>query len=167
MELYILRHAPAVERGTPGYENDASRPLTSQGEKKMYRVAKGMLALGLEFDLVLSSPFVRARRTAEIVVEVFRCRKKLKCTEKLATHGNPRALIEEINTKHGSPESLVLVGHEPYLSNLISTLVAGDERTALTLKKGGLCKVTVSSLRYGKCARLEWLLTPRQMTRIQ
>ena len=67
MELYILRHAIAVERGSPGFEEDSTRPLTPAGEGKMRQIAKGMRALSVDPDLILSSPYVRARQTAEIV----------------------------------------------------------------------------------------------------
>ena len=60
MDLYIQRHAIAVERGTGSYKTDSQRPLTDKGAKKMHRIAKGMQALRLSFDGILSSPFVRA-----------------------------------------------------------------------------------------------------------
>ncbi len=57
----------------------------------------------------------------------------------------------------------MLVGHEPYLSTLISLLLSGDGGLQVEMKKGGLCKLSVESLKHGRCAKLEWLLTPRQM----
>jgi len=57
----------------------------------------------------------------------------------------------------------LLVGHEPYLSELISLLVAGDSSLCVVMKKGGLCKLSVETLKHGRCACLEWLLTPKQM----
>ena len=64
MNLYILRHGIAVERGTPGYAKDADRPLTLEGERKLQLIAQAMKALDLAFDLILSSPYLRARQTA-------------------------------------------------------------------------------------------------------
>lgn len=167
MDLYILRHAIAVERGTPGYEDDSQRPLTGKGAKKMRLVAEGMLALDLSFDIILSSPFLRAKQTAEIVAEVFDAAKKLKFSEHLEVGGDAEALIKEINDKYGKHSSIIIVGHEPHLSSLISILISGNEDIPITMKKGGLCKLTASALRYGQCATLEWLLAPSQMTRIQ
>ena len=71
MNLYIIRHAIAVNEGTDGYESDSERPLTDKGRKKMREIAKGLRNLGVEFDLILSSPYVRARETAEILADVF------------------------------------------------------------------------------------------------
>ena len=68
-----------------------------------------------------------------------------------------------MNSLKPSPESVLLVGHEPYLSGLISLLVSGKETFTVTMKKGGLCKLSTDSLHHGRCAALDWLLTPRQM----
>ena len=69
MNLYIIRHAIAVEEGTPEYQEDSQRPLTDKGKKKMVQIAKGIRALNVKFDLVLSSPYVRANETAEILAD--------------------------------------------------------------------------------------------------
>jgi phosphohistidine phosphatase len=166
MELYVLRHAIAVQRGTEGYEQDSDRPLTSKGRQKMEQIASGMQALGLSFDLILSSPFLRARQTADVVADVFGAGKNVELSEHLAVGGDPESLVRELNSRFGSLKSVLIVGHEPYLSSLISVLLAGDPSLGLTMKKGGLCKLSVDSLSYGSCATLEWLLTPRQLRRV-
>ena len=164
MELYLLRHAIAVPRGTPGYGDDSKRPLTPEGEKKMHRIARAMQALDVDFDLILSSPFTRARQTAEIVAEVFQAEKKLALEDSLAVGGDLRKLIRRINAVYGTLEGILLIGHEPSMSELISVLIAGDTRVSLTLRKGGLCRLTTDVLRYGQCATLDWLLAPKQLT---
>jgi phosphohistidine phosphatase len=163
MNLYILRHGIAVEQGTPGYERDADRPLTSEGERKLQLIAKAMQALELSFDLLLTSPYVRARQTAEAVAEAFDVEKKLEFADCLTPGGSTKELVELLNHRRPPPESVLLVGHEPYLSGLISLLVTGKESCAVVLKKGGLCKLYLESLKHGRCAALEWLLTPKQM----
>jgi phosphohistidine phosphatase len=163
MELFLLRHGIATQRT---FRDDSERPLTPEGIKKMRAIAKGMRRLGLEFDLILSSPYLRARQTAEIAAAELRAKKRLKLSEHLAATGKPSALISELSASHRSCKSVLLVGHEPYLSQLISALLSGKPHLAIEMKKGGLCKLTVESLRYGACARLEWLLTAKQMTRI-
>jgi phosphohistidine phosphatase len=163
MNLYILRHGIAAERGTPGFSNDADRPLTPKGERKLWQVAEAMEALGLCFDVILTSPFVRARQTADIVAEAFNARKWIETADSLTPSGSAKALIDRINRLKPPPEDVLLVGHEPYLSELISLLVTGDSKMSLALKKGGLCKLEVARLTPGRCAALEWLLTPKQM----
>jgi phosphohistidine phosphatase len=166
MDLFILRHAIAVPHGSEGYVHDSDRPLTPKGKKKMRRIAEGMQALDLSFDLILSSPLVRARQTAEILAKVFKAEKNLKFTEHLAVGGDSKALIDEIDRKYGTLAGIVLVGHEPSLSQLISLLLSGDGGLSIMMRKGGLCKLTVDSLRHGRCATLDWLLTPGQMAHI-
>jgi phosphohistidine phosphatase len=166
MDLYLLRHAIAVLRGTEGYEHDADRPLTTKGQKKMYRIAEGIRALDLSFDVILSSPILRARQTAEITAEVLGIAKKLKFSDNLATDGEAEEVIREIRENYGNLDSLMLVGHEPDMSNLISVLISGEAGLSITMKKGGLCKLTLDTIKYGRCATLEWLLAPSQMTRI-
>jgi len=166
MELFILRHAIAEERSFDRWPDDSQRPLTAKGAKRMRRVAEGMLALGLSFDVIYTSPFTRARQTAGIVAEVFGAEKTLRETDTLATDGDPKELIELLNSGRKEFESVLLVGHEPYLSEFISTLTTGDASLLLTMKKGGLCKLNVTALKYGKCASLEWLLPPAVSTHL-
>jgi phosphohistidine phosphatase len=163
MNLYILRHGLAVDHGAPGYAKDADRPLTPKGERKLGRIADAMDELELSFDLILSSPYTRARQTAEIVAEALGACKKLKFSDALTPHGSFKKLIEWLNRCKSLPDDVLLVGHEPYLSGLISLLVSGDSTFSVVMRKGGLCKLSIESLKHGRCAALEWLLTPRQM----
>ena len=159
MEIYILRHGIAVERGTPGYKKDSDRPLTSEGEEKMHQIAGAMLAMELKFDLILSSSYQRAARTAQIVADELDG--DVTFTQFLEPESNPLALIGEINDE--KPQRVLLVGHEPDLSRLISVLISGGTDTAIELKKGGICKMTAEKLSFGQCATLNWLLTPKQL----
>jgi phosphohistidine phosphatase len=159
MEIYILRHATAVERGIPNYQNDGDRPLTAAGRQHMHAAARSMLGLGLQFDLILSSPYRRAAETAHIVAGALGGR--VTCTDFLQPDGNIHNLIRQINERH--PGCVLLVGHEPDLSRMISVLVTGGCDAAIELKKGGLCKLTAEKLGFGRCATLRWLLTPKQL----
>ena len=164
MNLYILRHAIAEVR-SPRWPDDTERPLTSSGEKKMFKVAEGMRHLKLDFDVILSSPYQRARRTAEIVCEVLGEKRQL--SEYLKSDSDPKLLIQELNSRYQSRENILLVGHEPDLSQLVSLLCCGTTDLSLTLKKGGLCKLSVSKLKAQKCASLEWVLTPGQLRKFR
>src|SRR5436190_12833073 len=96
MEIYLLRHAPAATRNLQGGDDDSQRPLTPAGLKKMQRVARAMRGLKLKFDLILSSPFRRAKATAEIVADEFKLRRSLKFTGQLAPQGDPEILVERL-----------------------------------------------------------------------
>jgi phosphohistidine phosphatase len=162
MNLYILRHGIAVEHGAAGYENDDERPLTGKGERKMWSIAEAIKALGISFDTILSSPLVRAHQTAEIVAESLKCKKRLELTDTLSPQPSAKPLIEYLQ-EQGAIDDVLLVGHEPFLSQFISLLISGDTETSVLLKKGGFCKISTDHLKQGKCATLEWLLTAKQM----
>jgi phosphohistidine phosphatase len=159
MEIFILRHGIAVARGTPGYKKDGDRPLTKEGEERTHQIAEAMLGIGLKFDLILSSPYVRAEQTAQIVAREFDV--EVTITKSLVPGANALDLIGEIN--EAKPDRVLLVGHEPDLSRLISVLVTGSTEAWIELKKGGLCKMTSDKLNFGQSATLNWLLTPKQL----
>lgn len=163
MELYILRHGLAGEFGDPRYPDDSQRPLTAEGKRKMLRAALGMKALGLSFDLVLASPYLRARQTAEIVCRQLDCLDILQITENLEPGRDPRRLITEINENAAKDKSVLITGHEPFLSGFIAYLISGSHNSLIEFKKGALCKLEVDELKYGRCAGLHWLLTSKQM----
>jgi phosphohistidine phosphatase len=164
MNLFFLRHGKAEARGSI-WASDGKRLLTAEGEKKMIEAVHGLQALELSFDLILSSPFARALRTAEILAEAYGP-KKLFQTKNLLPEAEAKNIIGEINGSFASFGQVVLVGHEPFLSALISTLLTGADSLSIDLKKGALCKLSVEKLAFGKCAVLEWLLTANQMSRL-
>ena len=129
----------------------------------MRSIARAITAMELEFDVILSSPYVRARETAELVAKAIDTGKKVKFSSSLEPGGNPRDLIQVIKGFSTLPENLLLVGHEPHLSQLIGLFVFGESGSEITLKKGGFCKLSAGELHVGQCASLQWLLTPRQM----
>lgn len=159
MNLYIVRHAIAVERGTPGYEDDSARPLTDAGRKKMRKIAKGLERLGVALDVILTSPYVRARDTAKILAERFDMMDRVFFSENLIPPGNFEELVFEIHEKYDLA-NVALVGHEPMLSNFTSWLTTGDTDVRMTLKKGGVAYLTSDSLYQDGRASLEWLLAP-------
>lgn len=164
MHLYIIRHAIAVDEVLSDYELDRERPLTDKGRRKMRQIARALRKLGVEFDLILSSPYARACETAEILADVFKMKKKIVFTDNLIPLVEPELLIGEINEKY-SVDSMAVVGHEPYLSTLIGLLVAEHTKIDITLKKGGVCYLTADDLHHpDHRATLEWLLTPGILT---
>jgi phosphohistidine phosphatase len=164
MDLFILRHGIAGEHGDPRYPDDSKRPLTDKGKQKLLEAVRAMQKLELKLDVILSSPYKRASQTAEIVAKKY-TKSKLGFSNELRPEGKFNNLIKHLK-QFDSDSGVMLVGHEPYLSELISLLISGDARSGLQLKKGGLCKLGVERLTDGRCATLEWLLTPAQMERI-
>ena len=163
MNLYVLRHGIAVEAGTPEYPQDSERPLVPKGRRQLRQIAGAMASMDLRFDRVLSSPFLRAIQTAEIIAESLKLDERIRISDELTPDGQPTVLIRQMNELQPVPEDILLVGHQPNLSRLIGLLTAGNTEMVIDLKKGGLCKLEAESLRAGRCAMLAWLLTPRQM----
>ncbi len=163
MNLYIIRHAIAEEEDPSG--DDSQRALTDKGSRKMRQIAKGLRILGVEFDAILSSPYLRAQETAEILGDVFKMKKQIAFSDNLVPMGDPDLLIAEINEKY-SVDSLAIIGHEPYLTTLISLLIGQGSPVDVELKKGGVCRLSADDLHHSHHATLEWLLTPGVLVEI-
>jgi phosphohistidine phosphatase len=165
MKLYLVRHALAEEPGTPGYEDDSLRPLTEKGREKMQKIAHALKDLGVEPNLIVSSPYVRASQTASILAKVFKYKEEISYSDSLVPMGEPNDMIGEINEKY-SVDELMLVGHEPNLSSLAGFLLAGNSNISINLKRGGVCCLSVDDLHYDRKAVLEWLVTPKISTKV-
>lgn len=166
MDLYVLRHAIAVERGHPDYvHDDSKRPLTRKGIRRMRREVEGLRRAGLDFDVTLSSPYTRAWQTAEIVVEILGQEQKLESFQPLAPEVPPEQTIRQLERRCAGMESVLVVGHEPQLSAIGSLLLSGNSGLALELGKGGAFKLELDQIHPGS-AILDWWLTPRQLRKL-
>jgi phosphohistidine phosphatase len=157
MKLYFLRHGIAADVGPAG-TGDAGRPLTQQGIEKMEAEARGLVRLGVRLEVLLSSPLVRARQTAEIVARELRMEVQL--ADALASGSDTRQLLDLLGQYEA--ESVMVVGHEPDFSRMIGDLTGGSQ---VVLKKGGLGRVDLDVLERGGGA-LAWLLPPKVLVEI-
>jgi phosphohistidine phosphatase len=156
MRLLIVRHAVAVERGTPGIA-DEDRPLTPEGEKKFKKVARGLARAAPRPAAILSSPLPRAWRTAEITAAAFG---RLTPEKTLALVGGSLADLAQALGPHGPEATVALVGHEPHLSGILAELLGSGVAERLTFRKGGAALVEVpAGLHDG--GNLVWFLTPK------
>jgi phosphohistidine phosphatase len=164
MEIYFLRHGLAGQHGDPKYKDDSLRPLTAQGREKMHQASLGMQSLGLKFDIISSSPYLRARQTAEITAQVYKIKsKKIYLTNKLLPPASIEELLKDILTRFPKSKKFLLVGHEPHLTEMISCLLKSDGPLAIDFKKGALCSLTITHALSRPSAVLNWLLTPAQL----
>ena len=141
MELYLIRHGIAGEVGT--YLNDAERPLTDRGREKTIAVAKRLAEIGLAFDVILTSPLVRARQTAEILVKAKLSDQYLE-HESLTPEGDIQSWLEWFHHQPPTDTSCyALVGHQPNLAAWAEVLLWGKMQGKLTLKKAGVIGLTL------------------------
>ena len=131
MKVCLVRHGPAVPRGTPGIEDDA-RPLTKEGRERTREAAQGIRALKLGIDAIWTSPLPRALETAEILARALRLPSP-KQTDALAA-GTIRMMKFLRGVKAACP---ALVGHEPDLGEAVAFLTGGRP-DAFPMKKAGL-----------------------------
>jgi phosphohistidine phosphatase len=153
MELYVIRHGIAEDAG-PG-QDDAERALTADGEKKLRREVKGLRELGWTFDRVLTSPWLRAKQTAKLLAPL--ADHDATETELLAAPPSRELMTLIADTK---ADHVAVVGHEPWLGELVQWLTLGDpHRDALVLKKGGVAWLSGTPL--PGAMKLRALLPPR------
>ncbi|MBD3419823.1 MAG: phosphohistidine phosphatase SixA [Chitinivibrionales bacterium] len=161
MELYLVRHGIAVERGTKGIRTDAGRMLTEAGIRKTRQAAAGLLAFEKKPDLLISSPYVRALQTAEIFAEVFNIGKTIAQADELAPGACASESIQLLAKR--DERTIMLFGHMPGLEELGALLLAGDASLDLPFKKAGVCKIAFSGKPAPKEGSLVWFLQPKQL----
>jgi len=156
-ELYLIRHGLAEERGD-AWPDDSKRPLTDDGLSRMRKAARGLSRLGVSVEVVLSSPFVRARQTAEIVAGGLDPRPSLVNVDSLAPGGSYAAVIGDLE-KQSRKTRIALVGHEPAIGELAARLIGS--RHPIEFKKGAVCRIDIDDLPPAGPGDLRWLLTPK------
>lgn len=163
MELYLIRHGIAQE-ATSGMK-DEERSLTENGRKRTEKVAQRLKELDLSFDLIATSPLVRAQQTSEILISTGLSSQLEQCSH-LAPSGSIQDWIAEwlMPRNYLSSTRLGLVGHEPCLGNWAEILVWGEAKDSLVLKKAGMIGIgtpPTASL-VGGC-QMFWLTPPKYL----
>jgi phosphohistidine phosphatase len=163
--LYFLRHGIAVasEDEAEGH-SDNERPLTAKGVKRMRKASRGLRRLGIPFDGVLTSPLVRARQTAEIVVDTLNLGSILEEISGLAPENSVDHLILSL-ARFNDRKHLLLVGHQPLLGQTAVFLLSGKHTPSISilLKKGAICRIEVDTLPPTQPGTLHWLFGPKQL----
>ena len=156
MKVYFLRHGIAADR-EEWQGKDFDRPLTREGRERMQREAKTIARLDLKLDAIVTSPLVRAKETAEIAAEPLKMQPEP--DEGLGPDFDVKRL-GEILRKHASADAIMLVGHEPNMSETIGEIVGSAK---VDLKKGGLACVEVDDAT-DVSGTLLWLIPPKVLT---
>lgn len=153
--LFFLRHGRADRAAYQG-SDDHERPLVPEGMRRSRLTASVLDRLGLQPDLIITSPLLRARQTAQIVADGLGLDDRLQVDDRLGLGFNLAALTAILSGVPGEARDIMLVGHEPGQSMVIGALTGGD----VAMRKGALARVDLDPgipLR----GQLVWLLQPR------
>jgi phosphohistidine phosphatase len=159
MELVFLRHGLAVDQ-EEWKGNEADRPLTAEGADRTKDVVRGLRTLKVRPDVILSSPLLRARETAEIAKKGLITDAKVELAEELAPAASPDRLIGRLADLADKPVVLC-VGHEPHISTTLSAMVSGKMAATFEVKKAGACCIRFTGAPKAGTGTLLWLLPPK------
>jgi phosphohistidine phosphatase len=160
--LYLVRHAIAAEQGA-AYPDDSKRPLTSRGIEKFKKVARGFARLDPGVDLVVTSPFARARQTADLLARALPGHPPVVETRALTPNADFDQFLDELGL-HTRRAGIALVGHEPSLPQFVQALL--DAHGAFELKKGAIVCIEVDRLPPSAPGRLVWSMPPKTLARL-
>jgi phosphohistidine phosphatase len=165
LDLYLLRHGDAGKRmAVAAGGNTGDVPLTIVGREEIAIIARSVKALNLRFSAIVTSPLKRAVQTAKIIAKVLAIENRISVWNDLVPEGNRSKLYNKLN-QYTRDSSVLMIGHEPYLSNIMYDMIFQKNRVdqlgRISLKKAGLAKIRVISLTPNISGELRWLLTPR------
>ncbi|MBS2006804.1 MAG: phosphohistidine phosphatase SixA [Cyanobacteria bacterium SZAS TMP-1] len=158
MRLFLVRHGIAVDHIGGAITRDSERPLTDEGIAEMKQVARALTKINKKPDLILSSPLVRARQTAEIIAQAFDM--EIVLTDSLAPAGSPSLIFKAIN-KHQGVNQAYLVGHEPDMGMLANKLLWAGVECEFPFKKGAVARIDVGDMPPTGPGTLKWYMPPK------
>jgi phosphohistidine phosphatase len=166
VDLLVIRHAIAGDRREWGQSGkpDEERPVTTEGRAKMRAAARGLAVAIPTIDVLATSPYARARQTADILHAQYGGSEPVEAAV-LAHGGSPPEVLAWI-TRHQDRGVVAIVGHEPDLGELIGWLLSGESAAPVPLKKGGACLLRFDAAPAVGAATLVWLLTPKLLRRL-
>jgi phosphohistidine phosphatase len=158
MNVYLLRHAHALDVGQQGVQSDEERPLSDQGRQQMKTVAQAVKRLGLKFDQVLSSPLRRALETArELCKQLGVPETAIQSCDQLEPGVASKKLMKRLRSLEAN--DVLLVGHAPDLGDHAAWLI-GSKRSQVEIAKAGLCLIRCEAPPRKGVGTLVWLIGP-------
>lgn len=164
MRVVLFRHGPAGEADPDRWPNDALRPLTPNGQERTQRAAEGVAELEPRIVRVLSSPLLRARASAQVLLEALALDSRVTLCDALSPGGSAVELLESLPDVRDE-EAVALVGHEPDLGKLAGTLLFGAP-AHVAMKKAGACAIEFEGRARTGAGHLLWFLPPRVLRRV-
>jgi phosphohistidine phosphatase len=160
VDVYLVRHAAAHGRDPERWPDDSLRPLTPEGEEAFRHSLAGLVQLVPRVDALLSSPFERAWRTAEVLAELEGWPGPKSFTPLEPTL--PPEKAARVLEAYEAAGAVAVVGHRPGLHELASYLLTGEaDGAGITIKKGGVICVRFEDAFSPGAGQLRWLATPK------
>lgn len=159
VKIYLVRHGIASDRIGGAVLNDGMRPLTDEGRTETKAVGKGLKKIGVKPDVMVVSPLVRTRQTAEILAEVLKVERPLEICNALAPGGTPSTIFKFLQ-QFDKAQELMLVGHEPDVGAIVANLI-GAHDLEIPFPKAGVCRVDIAGLPPNATGYLKWFVTPK------
>ncbi len=157
MEIYLMQHGEAYSE-----DQDPERSLTPEGEGQIHSSGTALKKLGVDVDLMVSSPKKRARQTAEVVAgELGYSKEGIEVTEALEPLAPSEDLIASLG-RFGDRNKVLLTGHLPSLGKIASDLVSEEGDVSIHFEMGGVCRIDVEALPTHK-GDLRWILSPAHL----
>jgi phosphohistidine phosphatase len=158
MDLYVIRHADAAPLGEGGVTIDANRPLTPKGQEQSKRLAIGLAAQDVHLGIVVTSPLMRARQTADGLRAAWTPpAPELRISEELAPGGKRKKLARFLRDL--GAERVAIIGHQPELAEFAGWLI-GSRKANLDLAKAGVAYIVCDPKPGKGNGRLVWQVTP-------
>jgi phosphohistidine phosphatase len=157
VDLFLIRHAKAVD--SLGFQPDAERALTKKGRAQALEVGAALASHGVSFDRIVASPLVRAVQTAELIAVATRYDDALTIDAALVPQAAPVTIQARVLAPNAQCRALALVGHEPALGLLLSSLIG---RSGLAMPKLGVVRLGFEE--GDELATFRWFVTPKQLT---
>jgi phosphohistidine phosphatase len=162
MDIYLLRHSSA-NHYDPAKDDD-KRPIDNTGEQQSHDVGRALAALDPKLDVLISSPLTRAMQTAEIVAAELGHKDKI-VTDKALRPEASYAEFVDLLARYGKKKAIMVVGHNPSMTEFLVQMLAGSDAAAFVdFKKGAVAKIEKSE---GQPTVLKWFLTPKVVRAIQ
>ncbi len=165
MKIVIVRHGDAGDRDAFAKlgRADSLRPLSPMGKRQMRSAGRGLVTLVPECHRIFSSPYRRARQTADILAPLWGIEIE-ECGE--LEPDKPVSQVSDLLAAGNSSDTICIVGHEPHLGSLATWLVSGEEREGMAFRKGGACLIRFWEKPGAATGTLRWMMGPKELAQL-
>ena len=161
MEVFVFRHGPAENRDPIRWPNDDDRPLSRAGVEETREAARGFAAVEPDVRRIATSPAERARATAELLAKALELPRRVETWDVLAPDCPASPVLARVADEGKKADRLVLVGHEPILSELVGGAISGECVSVVHLARAGAAALRFEAKVAPGAGELSWLLTRR------